>query len=71
VQVQQGYRIEKVVGGLSFPTSLAWDEAGKMYVVEAGGGFLPEPSPARILRVESGKTTEVANLTAKGVVAPS
>ena len=70
VQVQQGYKIEKVVGNLSFPTSLAWDADGKMYVVEAGGGFLPEPSPARILRVESGKTTEVVNLTAKGVVAP-
>ncbi len=70
VQLQPGYKIEKVVGGLNFPTSLTWDEQGKMYVVEAGGGFLPEPQPARLLRVEPGKTTEVVNLTTRGVVAP-
>lgn len=70
VQVPDGYRLEKVVDGLNFPTSLAWDAQGKLYVAEAGGGFLPEPQPARILRVEPGKLTEVVNLTAKGVVAP-
>ncbi len=70
VQVPDGYRLEKVVDGLNFPTSLAWDAQGKLHVAEAGGGFLPEPQPARILRVEPGKLTEVVNLTAKGVVAP-
>lgn len=70
IQLPVGYKIEKVVGGLNFPTSLAWDANGKMYVVEAGGGFLPEPSPARILQVEMGKSTEIANLTSKGVTAP-
>lgn len=70
IEVPDGFRLEKVVDGLTFPTSLAWDAQGKLYVAEAGGGFLPEPQPARLLRVESGKFTEVVNLTAKGVVAP-
>ncbi len=70
VQVPDGYRLEKVVDGLNFPTSLAWDAQRRLYVAEAGGGFLPEPQPARILRVEPGKLTEVVNLTTKGVVAP-
>lgn len=25
--------------GLAFPTSVAWDDEGKMYVAEAGGGL--------------------------------
>ena len=47
VQVPDGYRLEKVVDGLNFPTSLAWDAQQQLYVAEAGGEFLPEPQPAR------------------------
>ena len=61
-----GYAIEKVADRLTYPTSLTWDDAGRMYVVEAGGQFLEEPPPIRILRVEAGATTEVLNLTALG-----
>ena len=64
-----GYQIEKVVDGLTYATALTWDDQGRLYVAEAGGGFSEEPSPARILRVDSGKVTEVANLTNKGVLA--
>jgi glucose/arabinose dehydrogenase len=70
VQVAKGYTFEKVVDGLSFPTSVAWDDNRNLYVVEAGGGFLPEPAPARVLRVTPGGATEVVNLTARGVTAP-
>ena len=71
IEVPAGFKIEKVVGGLNFPTAAAWDGQGKMYVLEAGGGFLPEPSPARILQVEKNKTTELVNLTGReGVQAP-
>ncbi|MGI8748803.1 MAG: PQQ-dependent sugar dehydrogenase [Deinococcus sp.] len=64
-----GYRIEKVADKLTYPTSITWDDQGRMYVAEAGGAFLEEPPPARILRIENGKTTEVANLTRKGIKA--
>ncbi|MDP9314323.1 MAG: sugar dehydrogenase, partial [Chloroflexota bacterium] len=69
IQLPAGYTIEKVADKLTYATSLTWDDQGRMYVVEAGGDFVEEPPPARILRVESGRTTEVANLTAKGIQA--
>ena len=52
IQLPPGFKIEKVVDGLSFPTSLTWDDHGRMYVAEAGGAFLELDAPARILRVE-------------------
>ncbi len=70
VNLPQGYTLEKVVDGLNFPTAITWDEDKNMYVVEAGGGFLPEPSPARILKVNEGRTSEIVNLTSQNVVAP-
>ena len=62
IELPRGFRIEKVVGGLSFPTSVTWDAAGAMYVAEAGGAFLEEPPPARILRVQNGQATEAVSL---------
>ena len=69
IQLPDGYQIEKVVDGLSFPTSLTWDDQGRMYVAEAGGAFLELDAPARILRVEPGQTTEIANLS-DTIIAP-
>lgn len=68
--VPQGYKVEKVVGNLTYPTALTWDNTGKMYVAEAGGGLNPEQlAPSRILRVEAGKTTPVVTLSDQGVFA--
>ncbi len=59
----EGYRLEKVVGGLQLPSSLAWDDAGRMYVAEAGGGLFPEKiAPIRILEVADGQATPVIEL---------
>ena len=65
IQLPAGYRIEKVVDGLTYPTSVTWDDRGRMYVAEAGGAFIEEEPPARILRIENGRTIEVANLNQK------
>ena len=66
----EGYEIEQVVGGLTYPTSLTWDDAGTLYVAEAGGGLNPEQlTPSRILRVENAQTQELVNLTDEGVFA--
>ena len=67
IQLPSGYEIEKVVGDLTYPTSVAWDDEGRMYVAEAGGAFLDEPAAARIVRIENGMAVEVANLEAKGI----
>jgi glucose/arabinose dehydrogenase len=70
VSLEEGFKIEKVVGNLTFPTSVTWDDEGKMYVAEAGGGLSTEQlAPSRILMVEQDKTTEIANMTGQGVTA--
>lgn len=70
VSLEDGFKIEKVVGNLTFPTSITWDDEGKMYVAEAGGGLSTEQlAPSRILMVEQNKTTEIANMTGQGVTA--
>jgi glucose/arabinose dehydrogenase len=69
MQTAEGYRIEKVADGLNFPTGLAWDDQGRMYVAEASGALYPEQkAPIRILRVEQGSVTPVVDLTNKGVM---
>jgi glucose/arabinose dehydrogenase len=70
IELPEGYQIEKYASGLTFPTSLTWDDQGRMYVAEAGGGLNPEQlEPSRIMLVERGNVTEVVNLTDKGVFA--
>lgn len=72
ILVSAGYQIEKVVGGLTYPTSVTWDDDGMMYVAEAGGQFLEEPAPSRILRadLEGGVVTEFIDLFDEGMTDP-
>jgi len=67
IDLPPGYQIEKVAEGLTYATSMTWDDQGRMYVVEAGGQFLEEPPSPKILRVENGRTTEIVDLGSKGV----
>ncbi|WP_439879731.1 PQQ-dependent sugar dehydrogenase [Pontibacter sp. MBLB2868] len=68
IQTPDGFKVEKVVGGLQLPTSMTWDDQGNMYVVEAGGGLEPEKlAPIRIMKIENGKATEVVDLASKGI----
>ena len=70
ITVPAGFAVEKVATGLTYPTSLTWDDHGTMYVAEAGGGLNPEQlAPSRILKVTSGKIEEVANVSDQGVMA--
>ncbi len=68
IQLPDGFKIEKVADGLKLPSSLTWDDQGNMYVLEAGGGLLPEKrAPLRIVQIKDGTATEVVNLTDKGI----
>ena len=62
--VPEGFRAEVVLTGLTYPTSVEFDEDGTMYVAEAGysyGDTVPEP---RILRVSTeGEIETVAQAT--------
>ncbi len=69
IELPPGFKIEKVADGLNLPTSLTWDDQGRMYVAEAGGGLAPEQlAPIRILRIgDDGVTPVAANLSSKGI----
>ncbi|MBW3544788.1 MAG: sugar dehydrogenase [Bacteroidetes bacterium] len=71
VELPDGYKIQKIAEGLERPTSVAWDDQGNLYVVEAGNDFLPEQdTPMRIMQIkEDGKKTEVINLSRQGIKA--
>ncbi|MEW6523669.1 MAG: PQQ-dependent sugar dehydrogenase [Bacillota bacterium] len=58
IELADGYVIEKVVTGLTFPTSLALDGQGSIYIAEAGWSYGPKPADARVLRVrQDGRAT--------------
>lgn len=63
IALQSGYRLEPVVTGLTYPTSVTFDGAGNVYVGEAGYSYGPAKADGmgRILKVAgTGKVTEVA-----------
>ncbi|UFS71460.1 PQQ-dependent sugar dehydrogenase [Geomonas sp. RF6] len=60
VAVPEGYQVEVVATGLTFPTGVAFDEKGTPYVVEAGYSYGEVWEVPRLLRVEDGKLTVVA-----------
>jgi len=51
VEVPEGFRAEVVVSGLTYPTSVEFDDAGGMYIAEAGYSYGDETATPRILRV--------------------
>lgn len=62
VMVLDGFRAEVVLSGLTYPTSVEFDDQGSMYVAESGyayGGESPEP---RVLRISpQGHLEELAH----------
>lgn len=54
VAVPRGYRIEVIAEGLTFPTGVAFDEDGHVYVTEAGYSYGGEPRTPRLVRIEPG-----------------
>ncbi|HBX24362.1 MAG TPA: glucose dehydrogenase [Desulfotomaculum sp.] len=61
--LQSGYRLEPVITGLTYPTSVTFDNAGNIYVGEAGYSYGPAKADGqgRILAVgPGGRAKEVA-----------
>lgn len=67
VALPEGYQIEVVARGLSFPTGITFDEQGSLYVVEAGYSYGEEWTTPRLLHIGSeGEIHEVAQGTNNG-----
>lgn len=54
VLLEPGYRIELVATGLTFPTGIAFDEAGRPHVLEAGYSYGEVFTTPRLLRLDPG-----------------
>jgi glucose/arabinose dehydrogenase len=64
VAVPAGYRVDVVANGLTFPSGLAFDGAGRLHVLEAGYSYGEEWDVPRLLRLEpDGGRTVVAQGT--------
>jgi glucose/arabinose dehydrogenase len=50
-ELEEGYRLEKVTGGLTFPSNIEFDPSGALYIVEAGFTYPFLHAPARISRL--------------------
>ena len=59
VALPDGYSIEAIATGLTFPTGVAFDEAGGIYVVESGYSYGEVTDTPRLLRVEPEGGTRV------------
>lgn len=61
-EVPAGYHVDVVISGLTYPSSVEFDNDGNMFVAEAGYVYGDEAAPARILRISrSGDTAIVAD----------
>lgn len=52
IALPAGYRIEVAASGLTFPTAVAFDESGGLYVVEGGYAYGDEWDQPRLMRVQ-------------------
>ncbi|HYG70069.1 MAG TPA: hypothetical protein VD838_20505, partial [Anaeromyxobacteraceae bacterium] len=59
VVLPPGFRIEVVAERLTFPTGVAFDDAGRPHVVEAGYSYGEAFATPRLLRVEAGGRLDV------------
>jgi glucose/arabinose dehydrogenase len=61
VALPDGYQIEVVATGLTFPSGVAFDDEGRPYVIEAGYSYGEAWATPRLLRIEAdGSATVVA-----------
>lgn len=54
VAVPDGYRIEVVAKGLTFPTGVAFDDSGGVYIVESGYSYGEVWTHPRLLKIDPG-----------------
>ncbi len=55
VLLPPGYKIEPVAQGFTFPSGIAWDDDGRLYVLETGYAYGEVWTAPRLIRVEDRK----------------
>jgi len=54
IALPEGYRIEPIATGLTFPTGVTFDEKGSVYVIESGYSYGEVWTVPRLLRIQPG-----------------
>src|SRR5215204_6079598 len=67
-QVPPGYRVEVVARDLTYPTSIAFDDRGGIYVAEAGYAYGDPIAPAQIVRIGEGGSRAVVASQLQGPI---
>jgi glucose/arabinose dehydrogenase len=70
IAVPDGYRIELVARGLSFPTGVAFDGDGRIYVVESGYSDAAVQTTPRIVEIDPGGDGIIRDVVKGGGHAP-
>src|SRR4051794_28486906 len=61
IAVPQGYTVEAVVTGLTFPTGVVFDDAGRLHIIESGYSYGEVWTTTQLLRIdERGGETKIA-----------
>lgn len=61
IALPPGYKIEAITTGLTFPTAVTFDDAGNLFVIEAGYSYGEVWGEPKLLQVDAaGKTTLIA-----------
>lgn len=60
LELPKGYKAEVVAKGFTYPTSVALDEKGQVYVAEAGYSYGPKTTAARVFLLGSTGIREIA-----------
>ena len=58
-RIEDGYRLEKVITGLSYPTNIEFDPSGNIYFTEAGFTYPFIYKDARIYRLTANGEKEL------------
>jgi glucose/arabinose dehydrogenase len=67
IALTKGYKIEPVASGLTFPTACAFDDAGNLFVIEAGYSYGEVWGEPKLFRIDNnGGTTLIAKGTRNG-----
>ena len=67
IALPPGYKIEAVASGFTFPSAIAFDEEGKLYITETGYSYGEVWGEPKLIRLDgNGKTTVIATGTRNG-----
>ena len=59
IAVPEGFRVDVVASGLTFPTGITFDESGQIYLVESGYSYGETWAEPKLLKLSSENRTEV------------